>query len=191
MAPMSSNSYTDAGRQLLLKTAADSIDHGLAHGAALKVDSSGHPQALLEMRATFVTLTIDDQLRGCMGVLEARHPLIIDVANNAYSAAFSDPRFPPLSRLERGRVAIKISVLTPPEPLAIKSEADLIAQLRPHIDGLILEQGAQRGTFLPAVWETLPEPRDFLRHLKQKAGLNPDAWSDAIKVQRYQAIEIA
>lgn len=183
--------YTREERELLLKTAADSIDHGLAEGCALRVDPLDYPEALRERRATFVTLTISQQLRGCIGVLEAREPLIVDVANNAYSAAFSDPRFPPLSRLERGRLAIKISILTPPEPLTFDSEADLIDKLRPNVDGLILEEGAHRGTFLPSVWESLPDRHEFLRHLKHKAGLGPEYWSDSIRVQRYRAVEIS
>ncbi|QKK11749.1 MAG: AmmeMemoRadiSam system protein A [Pseudomonadota bacterium] len=188
---MSSNSYTGEERDLLLKTAGDSIDHGLLHGCALKVDASDYPEALRDQRATFVTLTINKQLRGCIGVLEARMPLIVDVANNAYSAAFSDPRFPPLGKLERGRLEIKISILTPPEALAFDSEEDLIEKLRPGVDGLILEEGSHRGTFLPAVWESLPDRREFLSHLKQKAGLAPNYWSDRMQVQRYRAVEIS
>lgn len=190
MERMSSNSYTDEERALLLNTAAESIDHGLEHGAPLAVNPDDYPEPLREKRATFVTLTISNQLRGCIGILEARYPLVSDVAHNAYSAAFADPRFPAVSRLERGRLAIKISILTPPEPLTVKSEADLVAQLRPDVDGIILDDGHHRGTFLPSVWESLPDRQEFVRHLKLKAGMDPHSWSDAIKVQRYRAIEI-
>lgn len=188
---MSFNSYTGDERKLLLETAAASIDYGLDHGGALRVDPADYPESLREKRATFVTLTISKQLRGCMGVLDAREPLIVDVANNAYSAAFADPRFPPLSRLERGRLEIKISILTPPEPLEFDSEADLLEKMRPNVDGLILEDGPHRGTFLPSVWESLPDRREFLRHLKHKAGLGPEYWSDSIRISRYRAVEIA
>ncbi len=175
----------------MLRVAAQSIDHGLEHDCAVPVDPDDYPEALRETRATFVTLTIGGQLRGCIGMLDAQYPLIVDIAKNAYSAAFSDPRFPSLSRLERGRIAIKLSILTPPESLEVVSEQDLIDKIRPHQDGLILEEGIKRGTFLPSVWESLPNRYDFVRHLKQKAGLNPDHWSDSIKIKRYEAIEIS
>ncbi len=187
---MSSNSYTFDERTLLLNTAAASIDYGLERGAPLSVDPDDFPATLRDKRATFVTLTRNEQLRGCIGTLEAYEALISNVARNAYSAAFSDPRFAPLSRAERGDLAIKISILTPPEPLAVVSEDDLIAKLRPHVDGVILDDGHHRATFLPSVWESLPERREFLRHLKHKAGMNPDAWSPTIKVRTYRAIEI-
>lgn len=187
---MSSVDYSEEEIRSLLEVAGRSIDYGLERQSPLPVDPAGYPEKLRAIRATFVTLTIDRQLRGCIGVLEARHPLVVDVANNAYSAAFNDPRFPPLSASERKRLDIKISVLTPPEPLAVASEADLLERIRPYRDGLILEEGYHRGTFLPAVWESLPEPSDFVRHLKQKAGLSPDYWSDAIRISRYEAVEI-
>lgn len=187
---MSSSDYTAEERSLLLRIAADSIDHGLTHGTALQVDPVDFPPALRETRATFVTLTIDRQLRGCMGVLEAHQPLVVDVAHNAYTAAFADPRFPPLNKRERDHIAIKLSILTPPEPMTFDSEEDLLAQIRPNEDGLILEEGPCRGTFLPAVWESLPDRRDFLRHLKQKAGLSPGYWSAGLRVKRYRALEI-
>ena len=182
--------YSEEEQQRMLEVAGRSIDCGLEHQHALSVDPGDYPENLRKQRATFVTLTIGGQLRGCIGVLEAHHPLIVDIANNAYSAAFSDHRFPPLSRVERGRLEVKISILTPPESLECDSEADLLGKMRPYRDGLILEDGACRGTFLPAVWGSLPNPSDFLHHLKQKAGLSPDYWSDSIKIKRYEAIEI-
>lgn len=174
----------------MLEVAGRSIDHGLTHGSPLPVDPSDYPEALRALRATFVTLTIEGQLRGCIGVLEARLPLIVDIANNAYSAAFSDPRFPPVGAAERPLLQIKISVLTPPEPMAVSSEAELLEKIRPYRDGLILEDDRHRGTFLPSVWESLPDPREFVRHLKLKAGLPPDSWSDSLRVSRYEAIEV-
>jgi len=176
-------------RRTLLEVAAASIDHGLAHGRALAVAARDYPEPLGEPGAAFVTLTRGAELRGCIGSLEARRALVEDVAENAYAAAFRDPRFPPLSEGERAELSIHISVLSPPEPVAFSSEEALLAGLRPGIDGLVLHEGARRGTFLPSVWENLPEPRDFLRHLKLKAGLPPDYWSDSIRVERYTVEE--
>ena len=136
-------------------------------------------------RATFVTLNKFGELRGCIGHLEAIQPLIADVAENAFNAAFRDPRFQPVTASEFGDLEVHISVLSPPEPMVFTSEADLLRQIRPGIDGLILEDGAYRGTFLPSVWEQLPDPAQFLAHLKMKAGLPPNYWSDTLKVSRY------
>ena len=152
---------------------------------------SDMPPALKKVQATFVTLTMKGNLRGCIGMLEAVYPLFRDVAQNAFAAAFRDPRFPPLSETELSTVKIEISLLTPPVPFPVKSEQDLLAGMRPDVDGLILEDGFHRGTFLPAVWEDLPDPRDFLMHLKLKAGLPPDYWSDTLKVLRYTANKIS
>ncbi len=124
-------------------------------------------------------------MRGCIGSLEARRPLVEDIAHNAHAAAFHDPRFPPLSPAELADLTIHIAILQPAEALAFHSEAELLAQLRPGIDGLILQDGAHRATFLPAVWEGLPEPRQFLNELKRKAGLRMDYWSDSIQAWRY------
>jgi len=142
---------------------------------------------LMEDRATFVTLTLDGNLRGCIGMLEACRPLAEDVAENAVAAAFHDPRFPPLSRDEFDDLKISISVLSPPEEMSFSSEADLLSQIRPGIDGLILQEGFQKGTFLPSVWEELPETEMFFEHLKLKAGLPAGYWSDTLRVFRYTA----
>jgi len=178
-------------QQQLLAVARASIQHGLQTGYALKINIADYPRALTECRATFVTLELEQQLRGCIGRLEATRPLIEDVAENAFLAAFQDPRFPPLAMDELTELEIHISLLTASVPMVFDSEQDLIRQLQPNIDGLILVEGHRRGTFLPSVWEQLPEPKQFLRHLKQKAGLAPDYWSDTIKVYRYQAESIA
>ena len=168
----------------MLRLARESIKKGLG-GERLSVRAADYAESLRIPRATFVTLQLDGQLRGCIGTLEVRLPLVEDVANNAYSAAFRDPRFSALTSPEYERLDIDISILSPPEPMQFSSEKDLLAQLRPHVDGVILEEGLQRGTFLPAVWEQLPEPRDFLRQLKIKAGMSADYWSDRLRVQRY------
>ncbi|CAA9892737.1 Protein MTH_857 [Candidatus Methylobacter favarea] len=170
----------------LLDLAKSSIQHGLQKGKPLKVDLADFPPQLTIKRATFVTLLLHDQLRGCIGTLDAVRPLIEDIAENAYSAAFQDPRFPQLKENELDHLKIHLSILTPAEPVIFTSEQDLLHQLQPGIDGLILEDGHRRGTFLPSVWESLPEAEQFLRHLKQKAGLAPDYWSDSIQVYRYR-----
>lgn len=135
--------------------------------------------------ACFVTLTLSGELRGCIGSLEAYRPLLQDLRQNALAAAFRDPRFPPLSERELERVRVEVSLLSPVEPLSFRDEADALAQLRPGIDGVILEYGRHRGTFLPQVWEQLPAPRDFFRHLKMKAGLPPAFWDDGVLLSRY------
>lgn len=170
---------------LLKKLAWEAIQYGLEKSCHLPVDTSRYPKVLQNPGASFVTLNIHGQLRGCIGSLEAYQPLVNDIAYNAYAAAFSDPRFPPLTGEELGALDIHISVLTPAVSMTFESEQDLLDQIRPGIDGLVLEDGVHRGTFLPAVWESLPDKINFLRHLKQKAGLPPDYWSDSIQVSRY------
>ena len=181
--------HSASDRQILLEVARESIRHGLEHGRPLHVNVAEYPETLQQPGASFVTLNIGGELRGCIGSLEAIRPLVEDVADNAYAAAFRDPRFPPLSEAEYPRLEYHISILGPSEPMQFESEEDLIRQLRPGVDGLVLSDRGRRGTFLPSVWQSLPEPRDFLRHLKQKAGLPPDYWSDTLQVARYTVEE--
>ncbi|MDX1593571.1 MAG: AmmeMemoRadiSam system protein A [Gammaproteobacteria bacterium] len=183
--PSTEATYGALERRELLALARASIAHGLAHGEPLRPDPEGYPEILLARRACFVTLHLDGLLRGCIGSLEARRPLVEDVAGNAYAAAFRDPRFPPVTEDEAPRLELEISVLSPPEPMRCGSEAELLAQLRPGVDGLVLADLGRSGTFLPSVWEQLPEPRDFLAHLKRKAGLPADYWSASLTVSRY------
>ncbi len=173
-------------RRTLLALVRQSIGHGLDQDGPLPVVPSDHPADLRARRATFVTLETGGALRGCIGHLEVVQPLVLDVAENAFAAAFRDPRFRPLTRPELARLPIEILVLTPSRPLSFTSEEVLLRMIEPGRDGLILEEGAARGTFLPTIWESLPEPRAFLRHLKQKAGLRPDHWSDRVRVRRYR-----
>jgi AmmeMemoRadiSam system protein A len=140
---------------------------------------------LTEPGASFVTLTWRGELRGCIGSLMAERPLRQDVESNARAAAFRDPRFAPLSTGEYADVGIEVSELSALEPIAFESEAQLLTLLRPGMDGIVLEYGSRRGTFLPQVWEQLPEPHAFLAHLKQKAGLRADFWADGIRLSRY------
>lgn len=136
--------------------------------------------------ASFVTLHLDGALRGCIGTLEAERPLADDVARHARAAAFHDPRFEPLSAAEFDAVRIEVSVLEPPQPLAAASESQAIAALRPGVDGVLLEWRGLRATFLPQVWEQLPEPRRFLAALKRKAGLAAGHWDDDVRLARYR-----
>ncbi len=171
-------------RRTLLEVTHDSIGHGLRFGRPLPVDPSQYAPALQVNGATFVTLKIDGQLRGCIGGLVAVRPLVADVAEHAYGAAFRDQRFAPVTPAEREYLAIQLSLLSAAQPMRFENEQHLIAQLRPGVDGLILENRTQRGTFLPAVWAQLPQPQQFLDHLKRKAGLDgPDL--SGVKVSRY------
>ncbi|PUB89651.1 MAG: AMMECR1 domain-containing protein [gamma proteobacterium symbiont of Ctena orbiculata] len=178
--------FTAAQRAILLQTAAHSIDHGLEMGRPLSIEAAAFEAELQLLRACFVTLLLRGDLRGCIGHLEAHLPIVEDVAENAYAAAFRDPRFPPLTATERASLEIHISVLTPAEPIRFDSEEDLIAKIRPFVDGLILVDGHHRGTFLPSVWESLPDSRIFLSHLKQKAGLPVNHWSSTLEIFRYE-----
>ena len=135
--------------------------------------------------ACFVTLTQNGMLRGCIGSLQAHRPLADDVSANALSAAFHDPRFPPLTAEEWSGTQVEVSLLSPTQAFPVTDEADACKRLRPGIDGLILSYGTQRATFLPQVWETLSEPRTFLAHLKQKAGLPRDFWATQLRLERY------
>lgn len=172
-------------RTALLRVAADSIAHGLRSGRPLPVDVEAFAVALRSKRGTFVTLEIDHSLRGCIGMLEAVRPMVQDVSENAFAAAFRDPRFPAIAIAEQEQLDIHISILSPAEPMQFESQADLLHQIRPGIDGLILQEGRYRGTFLPSVWESLPDAPSFLSHLKGKAGLPADYWSQTIRVSRY------
>lgn len=135
--------------------------------------------------ASFVTLTCAGELRGCVGSLTAHRPLGEDVRENAVAAAFRDPRFAPLTRAEFEHVRVEVSELSPSEPIVAANEAEALARLRPHVDGVVFECGHHRSTFLPQVWEHLPEPAAFLAQLKRKAGLTADFWSDAVRLSRY------
>ena len=176
-------------RQILLELAKKSIKHGLDHGGRMKININDFPATLTSTRATFVTLKINDQLRGCIGTLNAHAPLIVDIADNAYSAAFKDPRFPPVSKKEFNNLQYHVSILSEPQPMTVKDEQDLLSQLRVGTDGLVLHEGSRRSTFLPSVWESLSDPRNFLEQLKLKAGLPGDYWSNTIHFERYTVEE--
>jgi len=138
-----------------------------------------------EPGATFITLMQSNQLRGCIGSLRAHRPLIDDVKANAIAAAFRDPRFPPLRVEELEKTDVEISLLSALEPLDATDEEHALAQLKPGVDGIVFLYGHHQSTFLPQVWEQFSEPREFLSHLKYKAGLPPDFWDAQVKLQRY------
>jgi len=173
----------------LLDLAWGSIRHGLAHGTPAPVPDN-RPDRLGAAGAAFVTLTRRGRLRGCIGSPTAWRPLAEDVTDNAFKAAFGDPRFPPLTPYEMDGLSLSVSVLTPPVAMTVSGEADLLAQLQPRRDGLIIQDGTHRALFLPSVWEQLPERRAFLSHLKVKAGLSTDHWSPSFQASRFQAVEI-
>ena len=166
----------------LLRLARSAIEHALDLPAST---ANGSHDGLRQPGASFVTLTQRGQLRGCIGSLAAHRPLADDVRHNAVAAALHDPRFEPLAASELCLTRVEVSVLSPAEPLEFADEADALARLRPGRDGIVLEYGARRSTFLPQVWEQLPDPREFLAQLKRKAGLGSDFWHPALRLQRY------
>jgi len=172
-------------KECLLLLTAEAIRYGLMSREPLPVHPSHYPAELTASRCSFVSLQSKGTLRGCVGSLESTKPLVLDVVDNAFLAAFRDPRFSPLSANELEELDIHISVLGPFEPIGGKTEEDLLLRLRPGIDGLVIQKGKQRTTFLPSVWESLPTPEMFLRQLKSKAGWPEDYWSDAIVAHRY------
>lgn len=171
---------TEQGRLLLTLARAAIAQHlGTATPAVVAAPWLNDPGA------TFVTLMRGGKLRGCIGTLEAYRPLAEDVAANAAAAAFRDPRFQPLTADEYKDTLIEVSLLSPAQALACADETAALAQLRPGIDGVIFEYGRHRSTFLPQVWEQLPDPSEFMAQLKYKAGLPPDFWSSDARVARY------
>jgi AmmeMemoRadiSam system protein A len=163
-----------AGQKTLLRVARDAIGHGLVHADAPEISSDDYPASLRQIACTFVTLHTGTALRGCIGSLRAHRPLVADVARHSYAAAFSDARFSPLQHTELAGVHIHVSILSALEPVAFSADEHLLALLRPHEDGLLIEAGEQRATFLPTVWASFPEGRGFLAALKKKAGMQAD-----------------
>jgi AmmeMemoRadiSam system protein A len=150
-----------------------------------RIEVAEHGVWLQELGACFVTLMQDGQLRGCIGTLEACRTLLADVKENAVAAAVRDPRFPPLTAGELARTDIEVSVLSPMQALHFDTEMQALAQLRPGIDGLVLEFEHYRSTFLPQVWAQLPAAEEFIAQLKRKAGLPPHFWSEGLRLRRY------
>jgi uncharacterized protein len=171
--------------ELLLDLVAGSIEAALPTGREALMPALGSPAGLEAEGATFVTLRVDGCLRGCCGTLDAERSLAADVWHNAWAAGFADPRFAPLRECEWHATEFSISVLSALEPLAAECESELVASLRPGLDGLVIAAGHRRATFLPAVWAQLPEPPEFVRQLKLKAGLAEHYWSPDVRLQRY------
>ncbi|HET7833641.1 MAG TPA: AmmeMemoRadiSam system protein B [Gallionella sp.] len=167
------------------RTLVELARNSIAEQFGTKRSATSQADWLQQPGATFVTLTLDGELRGCIGSLQPHRPLAEDVYHNAAAAAFHDPRFPPLTAEEFADVQVEVSLLTEPQPLGFADEADALAQLCPGVDGIVFEYGRYRSTFLPQVWEHFPKPRDFLAMLKRKAGLPDNFWADGVRLQRY------
>lgn len=175
-------------RAALLRIARAALAESV-RGDAFRRDLAAWPPVLRAPGACFVTLSRDGALRGCIGSLEPHRALWADAAANAVAAGLQDPRFLPVRPEELDRLRIVLSVLGRPEPVVVADRDALLATLRPEIDGLVISDRGLRATFLPKVWEQLPEPEAFLAHLMQKAGLPPTHWSPTLKVERYGAEE--
>jgi len=174
----------------LMDIATRSIVHGLETGTPLTIDTGRFHPELQQQGACFVTLHKAGQLRGCIGSPEAHRPLAEDVAVNAFRAAFRDPRFNPLDLDELADISLSISLLSKQTPMAFRDEADFFAQIRPGVDGLIIEDGPCRALFLPSVWEQLPDTGSFVTRLKMKAGMSSNHWSPDFRAWRFTASEI-
>jgi len=180
-------SLTPQERQKLIALAQEAITRSVRRQALPSVDLDALSEDLQRDGASFVTLTKHGELRGCIGSLEARRPLVEDVRENAISAAFHDPRFPPVRPEELDDLCVEISVLSAPQPLSYDDPDDLIAKLRPGVDGVVVESGWNRATFLPQVWEKIPDPHQFMEYLCRKAYLPADAYRRAgLDVYTYQ-----
>lgn len=173
--------FDNSRGEILLKLARAAIAARLGH----RLPPVPEPEWLAEPGATFVTLTRKGELRGCIGTLEPHRSLGADVTENALSAAFGDPRFHPLRQSELTDVRVEVSLLSAAEPIIASDEPSALAALRPHVDGVVIEYKQYRGLFLPQVWEQLPEPKEFLAHLKRKAGLPMNFWSPAVRLLRF------
>ena len=187
---MAANKLDTEERVLLLKIARQAIENAVNKIPLPELELSKMPQRLQKQGASFVTLTIGEKLRGCIGTLQAVQPLALDVQEHAVAATLDDYRFPPVSPAEVGLLNIEISCLTPSQPLEFQDGGDLINKLRPGIDGVVLRRGTQHATFLPQVWESLPQPEDFLSRLCLKMGAPPDIWKhEKLQMEIYQVEE--
>jgi len=173
-------------RTELLQIARNSIASGFSRLSPRPPPERVWLPELLEPRATFTTLKLAGELRGCCGTIEPQRPLAHDVWHNAWVSANADPRFWPVSPAEADALEISISVLTPLEPIAVGSESELVESLQPGVDGVLLRCGAARAVFLPAVWESLPDAGEFITHLKGKAGWSPAFWSPDMTAFRFR-----
>jgi AmmeMemoRadiSam system protein A len=181
---------TDGEKQTLLRLAREALECSVRGQELPPLQPDSLTPRLREQGASFVTLTIDGELRGCIGALEAYQPLVEDVREHAIAAALDDPRFHPVVAAELNTIKLEVSRLTAPHPLEYSSSADLLARLRPHVDGVILKSDYRRATFLPQVWEKIPNPEEFLDHLCAKMGAKPNLWRNTkLQVYVYQVEE--
>lgn len=177
-------------QQMLLRMAREAMECAVRGEKLPARDASTLSNNLREKGASFITLTIHGQLRGCIGALEAYQPLVDDVREHAVAAALEDPRFPRVREEELSRIQVEVSRLTRPTPLDYKDADDLLSKLRPHVDGVILKDGFRRATFLPQVWEKIPDPSEFLDNLCYKMGAKTDHWRNKhLDVLIYQVEE--
>ena len=174
-------------QMLLLALARQSIAQGMSQGAPLRVEPGTYSTQLQLYCGNFVTLTLAGALRGCIGSLEADRPLLQGIADNAFNAAFRDPRFDALAPQQLAHVQLEISILSAPQAMDISTESEALRRIQTGIDGLILSVGNRRATFLPSVWRQLPDAAAFLNALKLKAGLPGDYWSPRVKLERYRS----
>jgi AmmeMemoRadiSam system protein A len=181
------NKLTEEEGKHLVETARRTIQKALFNPKDKSEPDAPSSPKLQERRGTFVTLTLNGRLRGCIGHIIPQESLLEGVRINAMNAAFGDPRFPGLTKSEFEKIRVEVSILTAPRPLAYTDANDLLAKLKPGTDGLIIRKGVRQATFLPQVWEQLPNKKDFLTHLCLKAGLAGDAWVyDELEVHTYQ-----
>lgn len=185
-----SETLSDGESKILLRLARESIEHAVRGEPLPPLDLKSVPGSLREHGASFVTLTIHGELRGCIGTLEAYQPLAEDVREHAIAAALNDPRFLPVTESELSRIHIEVSRLSAPRLLEYASGEDLLERLNPHVDGVILKDGTRRATFLPQVWEKIPNPADFLDQLCLKMGARRNAWREGnLQIFTYQVEE--
>ncbi|MBL4679385.1 MAG: AmmeMemoRadiSam system protein B [Pseudomonadales bacterium] len=182
--------FSTPPRQQIIQLARHSILHGLTRKSSFNIELSAYSERLKLEGASFITININGQLRGCIGSLEAHRPLLLDIAHNAQAAAFKDPRFPSLTIEEFQNIEILASILSRPQALGIMSFDELLETIRPGIDGIILEENGRGATYLPSVWKQLPSAPDFIRSLRQKAGLPTDSWQNC-QIQRYTTEEFS
>jgi len=187
---MGAESIVESHLQRLLDVARTAIDRGLNAHVAMSVTADAFPEPLREIRGSFVTLTVDTNLRGCIGTLYPKHSLVEDVASNAAAAAFRDPRFPPVTRSEASQLHIHISILSLLCELKFDNLGDLIDQLRPT-HGLIIAHGDLRATYLPSVWDAIPAKREFVQQLRVKAGIAAATPTEELNAWVYTVQEIS
>ena len=185
------NPLTENQKKELLELAYETVEEGCKLGAVPEhiLEYNNLPDIFSQKAASFVTIKKGGVLRGCIGSTEAHRPLLDDVVQNAFSSAFHDSRFPPVTEYELNDIDIEISILTPQELMDIIDEKDLLKKIRPGIDGVLISNHQHSATFLPQVWQQLPNPRQFLAHLKHKAGIEPGSWPEDMKCFRYQCVK--